>query len=146
MRKFFEEFEPSDIYIFKGKYYHRPFRFGQRHMCALITLAAEDGQSKALKKLQNEKLNGKFLKLYPAFNSKVEEIKRLVNEKHEELNEAQKSETMPVDSKTDKIPNDQKIPLKLKNSAVEQQYEDEDEEDEGEESHIIITEAQPVAV
>lgn len=85
MRAFFAEYDPSDVYIFKSKQPYRPFSFAHRHASALITLLAEDGQQNAIKDLANKRLNGRYIRLYPAYQYKIEEVKNAILSKQEEL-------------------------------------------------------------
>lgn len=75
LRAFFAEFDPSDIYIFKSKNTRSRLKFRQPRVYALVTVLAKNGQQDAIKKLTNERLNGKYLKLSPAYLNKIEQVK-----------------------------------------------------------------------
>ncbi|GMM38445.1 Rrt5 protein [Saccharomycopsis crataegensis] len=84
LRTFFAEYEPFEIYLFKGRYTKKNIHFSHYYVSALITVLAENGQELAIKNLSSKKLNGRYVKLRPAYLSKIEEVKQAVIEKQEE--------------------------------------------------------------
>ncbi|ODV60317.1 Rrt5p ASCRUDRAFT_70844 [Ascoidea rubescens DSM 1968] len=107
LRAFFNDYNPSEIYIFRGKYNRRRLRFGY-HIAALVTVSGENAQKDALDNLSGKKLNNKVVKLAPAYLSKIEEVKNALKAHEESLRRMKQKE------------------------REEHGYEDEEQEDENE--------------
>ncbi|CCH46499.1 hypothetical protein BN7_6092 [Wickerhamomyces ciferrii] len=78
LREFFHEFGPTDVYIFKNRINKKqhPLRFHQRYVSALVTLSVEDGVSKAIETLNDQKIKNKVVGIRAAYVSKIEDVKK----------------------------------------------------------------------
>ncbi|ODQ78396.1 hypothetical protein BABINDRAFT_162632 [Babjeviella inositovora NRRL Y-12698] len=82
LRSFFADFNPSEIYIFKGRATGKrrdSLKLGYHsQVSALVRISIDNGQALAIDQLSKQKLNGKSVTLRPAFISKIEEVKKAV--------------------------------------------------------------------
>lgn len=115
VREFFEGYQPTQIFIFKGAKRSRrgSLSFRQRTVSVLVTISNENDLSNAIDALKKKKLKGKYVLLEPAYLHKVEEVveaaKRSANGAgDDERIAAVADHQRPEENVNDSLENDQK--------------------------------------
>lgn len=161
VREFFEGYQPTQIFIFKGAKRSRrgSLSFRQRTVSVLVTISNENDLSNAIDALKKKKLKGKYVLLEPAYLHKVEEVveaaKRSANGagneqptavadqqgSKESVNDTSENDQTPKDvsnNESESVPADQmNNPEKVQNqdNFVGGKPEPQGSEDDGQERH-----------
>lgn len=139
VREFFEGYQPTQIFIFKGAKRSRrgSLSFRQRTVSVLVTISNENDLSNAIDALKKKKLKGKYVLLEPAYLHKVEEVveaaKRSANgagneqtttaadqqDPKENVNDTSENDQVPKD-----VSNDESVPADQMNNTEKVQNHD----------------------
>lgn len=89
LREYFNEYNPTDIYIFKSRSPKGKRFFKHRHVSALVTLTEFETLDDVLNDLKEIKLKDKRIILKPAYLNKIDAVKKaaLLRQKQLELQE-----------------------------------------------------------
>ncbi|KAH3901000.1 uncharacterized protein SCODWIG_00616 [Saccharomycodes ludwigii] len=76
LREYFQKYGPTDVYVFKNRYYRRGLHFHRYVLAALVTLTGEDSASKASEELKNTKFMNKSIVIKPSYLEKIKEVQK----------------------------------------------------------------------
>ncbi|CCD25980.2 Rrt5p NDAI_0G02050 [Naumovozyma dairenensis CBS 421] len=84
LREFFKGYNPQEIWIYRQKTSKVCLPVHSKVTAALVTIGSEDKLIDIIKVLRERKILGKKILLYPAYISKIEEIKEIARKTREE--------------------------------------------------------------